>query len=379
MKLERLGYKSRLKRHDRAVRAADEALLARHDRHEITGQISGHLPDVSGDRVALVASYPAAQGLFSLRNLCQGLARNGYQVVIVSTRPMDETLKAQVPGFCHSYLERPNFGRDFGSYAAGLNWLRGQRGFDGISRLVLANDSLFWSDRTGDEIARFEQLGSPWRCLFEKHEIGPHPYHAQSYFLGFDRAVFGSEAFASFWETYVPRSERHHAIVKGEIGLTHALLGAGFQAQPLYDFSAVWARIEEESRLGFPDAALREVLAWCLERPLRKPRRIDTAYPLSFEPDHCAFLMTRLRQIVSDGFFTQNPPHDLGVLCNALFGAPIKRDLCARYGEAIGAVVSLCSGFEGDDRRALEKALVQKGPQARFEGFDRYLLDKGRS
>lgn len=378
MKLERLGYKSRLKRYDRDVRAADDALLARHDRHEITRQIAGHLPEARADKLALVASYPTAEGLFSLRNLCHGLVRNGYQVVLVSTRSLDEALQAQVQDLCHTYLERPNFGRDFGSYATGLHWLRAQGIFDGIARLVLANDSLFWSDCTGDEIARFEDLSSPWRCLFEKHEIGPHPYHAQSYFQGFDPEVFGSAAFAEFWEGYVPRSERHHAIVKGEIGLTHTLLGAGFQAQPLYDFHAVWSRIEAEAQAGFPDMALREVLAWCLERPLRKPRQIDTPYALGFDPGHSAFVMTRLRQIVSDGFFTQNPPHDLGILCNALFGAPIKRDLCARFGEAIGAVVSLSRGFDGPDRRALEKGLVQKGPQARFQGFDRYLLDKGR-
>jgi hypothetical protein len=66
------------------------------------------------------------------------------------------TLKLRDPsglsGLLDCYIERPNFGRDFGSYRTGFLHLFERGWAKRCSRLLMANDSVFY---TGDKLAKF--------------------------------------------------------------------------------------------------------------------------------------------------------------------------------------------------------------------------------
>ncbi len=135
------------------------------------------------------------------------------------------TLKLRDPsglsGLLDCYIERPNFGRDFGSYRTGFLHLFERGWAKRCSRLLMANDSVFY---TGDKLAKFiddmmtseiEVLGST-----ENFEI---EHHLGSFCISMNGAILDHPKFISYWRRYRVSDVRTQVIRRGEMGLTRAL------------------------------------------------------------------------------------------------------------------------------------------------------------
>ena len=135
------------------------------------------------------------------------------------------TLKLQTPEkykqAIDCYIERYNFGRDFGSFKAGFSHLYKRQWHDKCPRLLMLNDSLFYSKK---HLARFisdlfetdvEVLGAT-----ENHEV---EHHLGSFCLSLDGRIVRHYKFRAYWKRYSSSDVRPVVIKRGEMGLSKTL------------------------------------------------------------------------------------------------------------------------------------------------------------
>jgi hypothetical protein len=127
-------------------------------------------------------------------------------------------------------IQRPNFGYDFYSYKTGLDLAGDLTEHDHV---ICCNDSYVGPlrDLRGiiDEMAArpvdfWGMTLTPRRSL-----------HVQSFFIAFRRWVVRSHAFTDFWRAMTPISDRSEVIRRYELGLSGALLDAGFRAGSVFE------------------------------------------------------------------------------------------------------------------------------------------------
>ncbi len=164
------------------------------------------------------------------------LAGAGVSVLFVSNagflRP--EALAA-VQAICAGVLIRRNFGYDFGAWREGLEALGLPRADTEFA--VLANDSVYGPlTPIGDLLGRIDPAQADvWGCT----ESWQSRYHLQSYFLAFAPHVLASRAWAAFWAGVQPVPNKHYVIRHYEIGLSQALIRAGFTCRAVWPYPAL--------------------------------------------------------------------------------------------------------------------------------------------
>lgn len=350
---------------------------------------AGNLPKrESYTRAAVVAIYPSADVIPFLRNLLSALAAKDFFVLVVSTRRLDAELRATILPLCHQMIERYPMGRDFGSYRIGLQWIEQQETLKNIDTLVLANDSLFYPKAIADILQEILNEGADWTALFENFEFH---YHAQSFFQVFRKRVFSSPAFKIFWRKYKPLSSRKYSIFKGEAGLTSALKKAAFQPHTIYNSTklrkAVFQKLGEDKEsisLNFLiHLSGTESYFEANQRYNNEEAGLSDNKNLSETP--VEFIASEIARQVANLTERHNPTHRVGLLCNYLFGAPIKRDICYReYGEtnqgvhSIADLISFASGFDRMELEAMERDVRSKGIPASMHGLRKMLFRAGR-
>ena len=143
----------------------------------------------------------------------------GFSVVAVNTlKLMDpETLRDRID----TYIERPNYGRDFGSYRTAFLHIH-ERGWDReCPRLLMLNDSVFYARR---HLAAFlrdmrdheaEVLGAT-----ENYEIN---YHLGSFAIAMSGKILRHPRIRNYWRRYRLTDVRPSVIHGGEMKLSRAL------------------------------------------------------------------------------------------------------------------------------------------------------------
>jgi hypothetical protein len=345
-------------------------LLGRHRRAIRERRGSRTLP-IKLTRAAIVAIYPQGSEIFSTLNLLDALAANGFYVILVSGRRLDESLSAGLLPRCHALIERHNIGHDFGAYQFGLAWFRGQEFLSGVEVLGLANDSMFYPKSFSGELETLLSSGDDWAGLYESF-VWHH--HVQSFMQFFRHSVFTSPGFTSFWARYRPLSLRLHAIHKGEIGLSRSLRAAGHSACVLYTTSRLRDDLMRRLSRSNDDLRLHRILRLCLK------------------DDYFAALATAAQSDLAPGFVAEelvsrvavqgelhNPTHSVGLLCNHLYGAPLKRDLCYRGTHTIADLVGLCHEFDEAEKGKMLSDLRRKGLYVSLMSKrERYLFGSSR-
>ena len=109
----------------------------------------------------------------------------GSSVLVVDTSPTVSAERASAwDRHATAWFQRENEGYDFGSYKAGLQWIR-ERSPDGSYSLLLTNDSCYGPFSPINSILRrFDNNDGPPMVfgITDSYELG---YHLQSYFLYF--------------------------------------------------------------------------------------------------------------------------------------------------------------------------------------------------
>lgn len=213
-----------------------DLFLARHIR-QVAGQ------QLAGPRRAVYLIFPANGLLASHVRSLRYLAQHGVATTVVSNLPMSEVDKARVLALCHSYIERPNFGYDFGGYRDGVLSLRGI--FSEIEQLILLNDSAWFpiTDATDwlqdiaaldvDFAAAASNYGLPrpdpeaFRDISFEYSTDHRNFHYCSYALSFGPRMIRHPGFLRYWRTYPLSNSKKRTVRRGEIGLTQWALQAG--------------------------------------------------------------------------------------------------------------------------------------------------------
>ncbi|KGT90768.1 rhamnan synthesis F family protein [Enterobacter cancerogenus] len=175
--------------------------------------------DFTGGKVMLLALYEKS----SLRNdtleLIKEAKRNNVFVVAVNTLRLEEH---NYPlELVDVYIERDNYGRDFGSYKAGMKYFF-DKGFQNkCERLLIINDSVFFSKHGLPEFVHnlfntdVEVLGAT--------ENSQHSHHLGSFCISVAGKIVRYAKFKSFWFNYKSSNVRPLVIKRGEFGLSKLL------------------------------------------------------------------------------------------------------------------------------------------------------------
>jgi len=356
------------------LRDAPFLLMGKHK--IIYAEQAGHLPVPSHKRIAVVAIRPSREILPFTLNLLRGLAENGFFILCVSTSRLQGETKEQILSHSHHLIERYPIGRDFGSYKIALEWLEKRSFYAQAELLALINDSVFYTKDTGASIAELLKKGeaSDWLGLYENFECR---YHVQSYFQILRAPAFRSRAFINFWKQYLPFSSRRHSVKNGEAGFTRILKNAGFKPYILYNtvriHDDVLKRLREKP--AAEDKQFRYIVFLTANRVLKTWR--DSLPSNKFE-DSLTMEPEDLLRRVSVIMEFKNPTHAVGLLCNFLYGAGLKRDICYSGAHPIADIVSLSSGYSPEEMENMAVDLRLKGTAASSMSTGKILRIYGR-
>ncbi len=206
------------------------------------------------DRNAVVSDY--------VFELLKGIASAGYAVLFVSTAArISEPDRERLEPLCTKLYVRENSGRDFGSWQFGLARLEH---LERVDWLLLANDSVFGPFFDLGELAgAMERSGADFWGVTDSYQ---GKWHLQSYFLCLSGPVVRSRAFGAFFAKDFAQLTKRQVIDQGEIGLSQALIGAGYTGAAYCPYEALdggnreffrnpmhhyWDRLITEARCPF--------------------------------------------------------------------------------------------------------------------------------
>ena len=119
------------------------------------------------------------------------------------------------------YIERPNFGRDFGSYRTGFLHIFDRGWSATCPRLLMLNDSVYFSQTRTPAFLR-DMMDSPVEVLgaTENFEI---EYHLGSFCIAMDGSILRNPRFQKYWRDYPLTDVRPAVIKNGEMKLSRLL------------------------------------------------------------------------------------------------------------------------------------------------------------
>ncbi len=172
------------------------------------------------------------------------LSSKGLCTTVVSNAPLSLQDQASLLEKCHRYIERPNFGYDFGGYGDGI--LSMQEEFQEMEQLVLINDSVWFpvSSKTDwlDDVEKLDvdfsgavsNYGVPrieaamFRELNFEYRTEHKNFHYCSFALSIRENILHDLRFLSFWKNFPLTSKKNKTVRRGEIGLTAWVLKHGY-------------------------------------------------------------------------------------------------------------------------------------------------------
>lgn len=187
-----------------------------------------------GQPIVLLALYEKGRLRPDILRLLAASKRLGYYTIGVNTLRLSapDTLRDCLD----CYIERPNYGRDFGSYKTGFLHLFERRADRDCPRLLLVNDSVYYSEDRLEPFLR-EMMESDVEVLgsTENYEIN---YHLGSFCIAMAGDVLRHPRFLRYWRRYRLTDVRPVVIKRGEMGLSRTLkrcASSEDQVRALYD------------------------------------------------------------------------------------------------------------------------------------------------
>lgn len=175
--------------------------------------------EYSGQKIFLIALYQSGTLRPDVVDLLKEAKQLGAYVLGVNTLCLSN--ETEIEQYFDCYIERPNFGRDFGSYKVGFNHIY-RRNWDKYSeRLILLNDSVFFS-RIGlkDFLSKLFESEKEVAGATENFEI---EHHIGSFCISISNKVLVSQKMKVFWKNYKLSDVRPKVIKHGEIALSKVL------------------------------------------------------------------------------------------------------------------------------------------------------------
>ncbi len=325
------------------------------------------------DRLAIVVLHPRFVE-FSIHNLIDALAGEGFAIVAVSSAPLPADIDALIRSSGGRVVKRRHVGRDMGGYKDVLvEIFDADARFRSVETLILTNDSLFWNCATKEHLRQVLSCKPAWASLTESF-VGR--YHAQSYFLCMSRDVAFSAVHRNFWQRYSAFDHRRHVVEKGEIALSQTL--AKTFGKPFCLFSG--ARIVQALLRPDLDRGIASILAVEIEKPAdTQCARAAAEFmlrPKTNAPPTRAMYdgLRRVAQVARD----HNPTHALALTLNHLFKASLKRDIAFRQTLELGFAPWALLGYTDAEKQEIDRDLRERGLSGDLPLRKRMLLHTGR-
>ena len=173
----------------------------------------------AGQPILLLALYQKGRLRPDLIRLLTEARAQGLYVLGVNTLKLKTP--SSVEGLIDCYIERPNFGRDFGSYKTGFLHLYARRWEGDCPRLLMLNDSVYYSTRGLGQFLR-DLITSDTEVLgaTENYEI---EYHLGSFTIAMAGSVLRHKRVRRYWRRYFLTDVRPTVIKRGEMKLSKTL------------------------------------------------------------------------------------------------------------------------------------------------------------
>jgi Rhamnan synthesis protein F len=213
-----------------------------------------------GPKVAIFLVYQPRGMSASAVATCRHLGERGYSVVLVANSPLSADDEQALGQWVWRFVERPNFGYDFGGYRDGIRLL--WHWSVSPDSLIILNDSVWFPlDRNETMLASMEASSAGFLGALRHVDLPEtdteHAGIFLSYFFLIKRAVLTSEVFVNYWNGYVSTSNKYLTVRRGERGFSRTLFGAGVPSEGLYSRDRFLAAVSQQ-----PAAFLRQTLVY---------------------------------------------------------------------------------------------------------------------
>lgn len=200
----------------------------------------------TGQRIMLLALYEKGELRPDVVRLIKAARAEGLYVLAVNTLKLRDP--AALQDLINCYIERPNFGRDFGNYKTGFMHVFKNNWHEICPRLLMVNDSVFFSAERMPKFlndlmtSEVEVLGST-----ENYEI---EYHLGSFCIAMSQSVLKKARFQKYWKKYRLTDVRPSVIKRGEMKLSKTLKRC---VSTTYDLNALYGsiRFHRESKTDY--------------------------------------------------------------------------------------------------------------------------------
>ncbi|MGC3940404.1 rhamnan synthesis F family protein [Roseobacter sp. EG26] len=218
-------------------------------------------------RRAVYLIFPAHGLLASHERCLRYLDKKGVATTVVSNLPMSKDDQRRALALCHNYIERPNFGYDFGGYRDGVLSLKEE--LTEVKQLVLLNDSSWfpiidttdWLEDVNalnvDFAAAASNYGLPrpdpeaFRDIVFDYQTDHPNFHYCSYALSFGERMIQHPRFLKYWQRFPLSNSKKRTVRRGEIGLTQWALKTGMTHGATLDIAGMAQNLSrlDENRL----------------------------------------------------------------------------------------------------------------------------------
>ena len=173
------------------------------------------------ESILLLALYEKSILRPDIVNLLKVAKKIGLYTIAVNTQKLTDTELSDKKKIIDTYLGIFNFGRDFGSYKKGFNYIFNKGLQKHAPRIVMLNDSVFYEPSRLESflkeliITKKEVLGAT-----QNYEIN---YHIGSFCISFAKSITNHKRFISYWRNFRRTDLRRVVIHRGEMGLSKVL------------------------------------------------------------------------------------------------------------------------------------------------------------
>jgi hypothetical protein len=200
-----------------------------------------------GEKIVLIALYEKGLLRSDIEQLLMIAKKLNFFVIAVNNLKLDEPPSNLV----NCYIERYNFGRDFGSYKAGFQFLFAKEYHLKCPRLLMLNDSVFYESSRCE--AFLNQLMDSDTSVLGATENFKHTHHLGSFAISLNHQILCSEHFIRFWDHYRNTDLRPQVIKNGEIALSvllQKIVSDPSQFSAAYDMRFVSQRLQSSEEIS---------------------------------------------------------------------------------------------------------------------------------
>lgn len=191
------------------------------------------------EKVALFLVFQPHSLADSVEETCAHLLSCGYSILLVANGGVSENDRKRLSAYVWRFLDRPNFGYDFGGYRDGIIKLDDWK----ISpeRLLILNDSIWLplhegsspvlqAEETGDAITGLLMHTRASRERLDGPEVDGM---IESYFFSIPASILRQDGFRRFWRDLRLSNSKVRVIHRGERGFSKAMHAAAIPLSAL--------------------------------------------------------------------------------------------------------------------------------------------------